>query len=342
MMNYLFRSTTRSFARTLGRILAYIAVGILIFILSHFINIASVDALSTAFAPDIGYSLINNGVYNYPLTVENLQYFIKFSNPNVQVNIQSPFFIEFPITNIPDYQTYDYVYLYGYSTISIDSAVGGACTAINASSSSFPKNSSNTSSLIPFAFKCTTAGSSVYFRFYGHIGNSDSINFSPVFYLANRVQLSTDAVAGSTEEAILKQTEIMKEQIEKVEKQQEEINNTLKDDKVDDAQNSANSFFDNFDDKDYGLSDIITMPLTFINKITSATCSPLKLPLPFVDTNAELPCVRSLFKQHYPQILTIYQTITFGIIAYWVCINIFRMVKNFKDPDNDEIEVLDL
>lgn len=30
MFNYLFKSTTRSFARTLGRILAYIVIGALI------------------------------------------------------------------------------------------------------------------------------------------------------------------------------------------------------------------------------------------------------------------------------------------------------------------------
>lgn len=120
------------------------------------------------------------------------------------------------------------------------------------------------------------------------------------------------------------------------------IDNTIKDDNIDDAQNSANDFFGNFDNNDYGLSDIVKMPLDFINKITSATCTPLSFPLPFVDTNVTLPCMYSIYETHFGDILSVYQTITFGMVAYWVCINIFRMVKNFKNPDSDEVEVLDL
>jgi len=122
----------------------------------------------------------------------------------------------------------------------------------------------------------------------------------------------------------------------------DDLNNNLTDDNVDGAINSGNDFFDNFKDEDYGFSDIVKMPLTFINKITSSTCTPLTFPLPFVDTNVELPCMMPIYRNYFGNILTIYQTITFGMVAYWVCINFFRMVKNFKNPDNDEIEVLDL
>lgn len=119
-------------------------------------------------------------------------------------------------------------------------------------------------------------------------------------------------------------------------------NELLEDDNVDGAQSSANDFFTNFDNKDYGLSDIVSMPLTFINKMTSATCAPLKVPLPFVDTDLTLPCMYDIYQKHFGSILSIYQTITFGMIAYFICLDIFRMVKNFRDPDKDNIEVLDL
>lgn len=107
------------------------------------------------------------------------------------------------------------------------------------------------------------------------------------------------------------------------------------------ASSSSSSFFEGFEDNDYGLSDIITMPLSMIKNITSATCTPLSFPLPFVNKNATLPCMTEVYSQFGP-VLSIYQTITFGMIAYWVCVNIFATVKSFKDPDRDEIEVVDL
>lgn len=101
-------------------------------------------------------------------------------------------------------------------------------------------------------------------------------------------------------------------------------------------------FFEGFENNNYGISDIVSMPLVYIGKITTSTCTPLVLPLPFVEKNATLPCMNQLYREHFGSFLTLYQTITFGLIAYWVCINIFAMVRNFKNPDNDRIEVMDL
>lgn len=130
----------------------------------------------------------------------------------------------------------------------------------------------------------------------------------------------------------------IKENTEETKKQTEAI----KDSNTNDAISSSNGFFKDFTSDDFGLSDIVTMPLSFINGMSSSQCYSLNLPLPFVKQNAELPCMTSIYKQHFGSFLTIYQTITTGFIAYWVCINIFRLVQNFKNPDNDEVEVLDL
>lgn len=114
----------------------------------------------------------------------------------------------------------------------------------------------------------------------------------------------------------------------------------MEDDNVDSS--ATGGFFDDFDDGgDYGLSDIIIMPLNTIKNITNSTCTPLKFPLPFVNQEMELPCMTDIYSQFGP-ILAIYQTITFGMIAYWVCVNLYGMVRNFKNPDSDEIEVVDL
>lgn len=118
--------------------------------------------------------------------------------------------------------------------------------------------------------------------------------------------------------------------------------NTIKSDDTTGANSQASSFFNDFQNNNFGLSDVITMPLTFINGLSDSTCYDLDLPLPFVNKNAKLPCMTSVYQTHFGSFLTLYQVITTGLIAYWVCINIFKLVKNFKDPDNYEVEVMDL
>lgn len=129
---------------------------------------------------------------------------------------------------------------------------------------------------------------------------------------------------------------------EETNKELGELNDNITDDSVSDATDTANGFFDNFEDNDFGLSDIISIPLNTINQITSNSCIELSLNIPFVNKTLTLPCMNTIYKNYFGSFLTIYQTITFGIIAYWVCIQIYAMVKGFKDPNKDEIEVLDL
>lgn len=142
-----------------------------------------------------------------------------------------------------------------------------------------------------------------------------------------------------------KQTEEQKKQTEELKKQTEEQKkqtDTIKDSDTSDASNSANSFFDGFEDNNYGLSDIVTMPLEFIKGMSSSTCNSLEFPVPFVNQNVKLACMSSIYKKHFSAFLSLYQVITTGLIAYWCCVNMFRLVQNFKNPDNDEVEVLDL
>ena len=121
-----------------------------------------------------------------------------------------------------------------------------------------------------------------------------------------------------------------------------DLNENINNDNTDEATNEASEFFSTFQTDTFGLTSIITAPLTLIQSITSTTCSPLGLPLPYVDKTLNLPCLSSIYEEYFGVFLDIYQTITFGIVAYWVCVRIFNLVKDFKNPDHDEIEVLDL
>lgn len=151
-----------------------------------------------------------------------------------------------------------------------------------------------------------------------------------------------DTVEQAVEEVKKAQSETLTEQ-KKTNEELKKTNDTLTDDDVGDSTNKANEFFSGFTTDTFGLTSIITAPLELIASITSSTCSPLGLKVPFLDNKTlNLPCMSSIYSQYFGSFLTIYQTITFGIIAYWVCVRIFALVKDFKNPDTDKVEVLDL
>lgn len=121
------------------------------------------------------------------------------------------------------------------------------------------------------------------------------------------------------------------------------MNDTLNNDDTSGATGEASDFFSSFSTETFGLTSIITAPLNLIQSLTSSTCTALHIPLPYLDNKyIDLPCMTSIYQSTFGSFFTMYQTITFGIIAYWVCVRVFNQVKDFKNPEHDEIEVLDL
>lgn len=146
----------------------------------------------------------------------------------------------------------------------------------------------------------------------------------------------------ATEEAINNQTIIIKEGQDKINDSINDTNDTLKDDNVDESLSKADSFFNDFTTNTHGLTGIITAPLNAIQSLTSKSCSPLVLPLPFVDKNLTLPCMRQIYTDNFGSFMNLYDIIIIGITSYWVMVRIFTLVKDFKNPDHDEVEVVDL
>lgn len=130
--------------------------------------------------------------------------------------------------------------------------------------------------------------------------------------------------------------------IDKVNKEISDLNDNITNNDTTESSNEANNFFSGFTTDTYGLTSVITAPLTLIGNITSSQCSPLPLQAPFINQTINLPCFDTIYSQHFGSFYEIYQLVTFGLIAYWVCIKIFNLVKDFKNPDHDEIEVMDL
>lgn len=162
-------------------------------------------------------------------------------------------------------------------------------------------------------------------------------------YLALSIGYSLSNYYDNINDAINNMTDKITQEQDKTNQKLDDLNNSITNDNVDTSINKANDFFSGFTTDTFGLTSIITSPLNLIASITSSSCSPLPLQVPFLEnTTFNLPCMSSIYQDYFGSFLTIYQTITFGITAYWVCIKIFALVKSFKDPESDKIEVLDL
>lgn len=119
------------------------------------------------------------------------------------------------------------------------------------------------------------------------------------------------------------------------------INNSINNSDVSGAGDTAGGFFNNFTTDTHGLTAIITAPLNTIKLLLNTSCEVLVLPLPFVSKTVELPCMATVYGQFEP-FYSLYQVITYGFVAYWICVRLFNLVKDFKNPEHDEVEVMDL
>lgn len=181
--------------------------------------------------------------------------------------------------------------------------------------------------------------------FYKTNGSSYTTISIPYTFIYGVLGADLDEVESSqlnNQQTIIDQNQSNIDNSNKTNEKLDDINSSLNDSNVDGASGSANDFFSNFENNDYGLSDIITIPLETISKISSGTCSPINAKLPYIDKTITLPCLNDVYEEKFPTFLLFYNIIMYGFISYWVVVQVYAMVKGFKDPDNDKIEVVDL
>ncbi len=124
-----------------------------------------------------------------------------------------------------------------------------------------------------------------------------------------------------------------------------DIKDSINNDNVDDATSNASGLFNNFENTDFGLTGIITAPLNLIKSMSSATCKPMKFSTdtgPFKNVEFSLPCLRDKYEEYFGSAFALYQMITFGIIAYKICVDLLGWVRSFRNPNEDRIEVVNL
>lgn len=215
----------------------------------------------------------------------------------------------------------------------------------------FTANASAESVLIPFNANISTSLRSIYLLGYNieQLGQNDLVTNSSLNSAIANSGLATASSVSSVQNSVNQvqqevqgTTNAIDNQTQQQQANHEETMDTITDSNTSESTNSASSFFSNFNTNTHGLTGIITAPLTAIQSLSSKTCSPLVLPLPFVNENLTLPCMRTIYDSYFGDFMRIYDIITLGIISYWVMVRIFAMVKDFKNPEHDEIEVVDL
>jgi len=389
------RTIFRSFNRNIGRILAYIAVGLIITLLSNFLNIGIVQAsisdsiiFNDAFGTNLdigdyfrdmdrgvdyyaslrtgnGYSNSENG---YTLKYSYISSDINFTTGTKGIGISQCglSFVKDNYYSVNFYyitREYKYVHnLYSHNKIGLahswrtalgDMSIVPLATSSGANILQIAPNLYLQINSVTFKADKTASCVAIPTNYNGGGLKSQDLEFVgyTTAYQGTEPPSNAEVISKIQSESskIQQNIDSMKEQQEQTNQKLDETNqnlenidDTLNNSDVSGASGSADDFFGSFDDKDYGLSDIITLPLATIKKITNTTCSPLSITLPFVNYPLSLPCMLNIYHQYFNPVLTIYQTITTGLIGYWVCVNIFKLVKNFKDPESDQIEVLDL
>lgn len=170
---------------------------------------------------------------------------------------------------------------------------------------------------------------------YWNIGNVNILTSSYVSYDTSTQQ----AIESSTTTIINNNNENTQNIIDSV----HGLADGIHDNDTSEATSEASDFFSNFSTNTHGLTSIITAPLNTITSLTSSTCTPLHIPIPYLTNKyLDLPCMRAVYVENFGSFMTLYDVITLGIVSYWILVRIFALVKDIKNPEHDEIEVVDL
>lgn len=121
-----------------------------------------------------------------------------------------------------------------------------------------------------------------------------------------------------------------------------DTNDTIKDDNVEGSTSQGSSFFNNFYSGDVGsLTDIISLPLDYISHLNDS-CSSFVIPAGHLG-NITIPCLSSIWSNtSFANVINIASVLINGFICYKLLVNLFYFFKDLKDPDNDNVEVMNL
>lgn len=370
-MKKIINWTIGSFLRTLFRIVAYLIVGSIIAILCNKIGInlfidvnASTATNWSQGLPNIsrgefyrctGNNCTNIGLNDNGLTLEDTSIRRLFSTNNI--NFDRPVIFQFPTGTLKsDYLYLGEVYICGsknYSDSSYTIFSAPYSTPMISNSNQIAINYMGLGSRpgadsADCSFKLCRLYSGLFVP--NEVSTWASLKLNPnkaindmhfaIFsYNVRELGIYTDAIKSIIENS----NGSVVEAVDKITAEAKKTNDTLNDTDVTDSTNQASDFFNKFDSGDTGsLMNLISLPLKFLNRLNSS-CKAVNLPIPHF-TNINLPCMSTIYNQNndFKPVFDIIRLIINGLICYKCLRSLIYFINELKDPEKDNLEVLDL
>lgn len=109
--------------------------------------------------------------------------------------------------------------------------------------------------------------------------------------------------------------------------------------------NTGNDFFDSESlSGQEDLLSLVELPLEFLENLANSTCSPMSFNFRYGNhtQNITFPCMSSTYRTYAPDIFTLYQTITTGLICYYCIMSMIHTTTKVLDPEKAHLETVDL
>ena len=228
---------------------------------------------------------------------------------------------------------------YSYDYFDVKLVNGTVFSGVYSVTYFFVPNQDNIALAVPFgtnSYKCGT----YYFAGYKlmNLGPANNLKSSDIQSIINNSGLAT----ASSQNEIKSSLNQVRQQVTELNNSIDNVNDTLNDDNVDGANSQVDDLLDNdnFNDST-GIQSIINAPLNFINSLSN-TCSPINVTIPYIDKSLQIPCIKQELNNHIPLIVPVLSIAINGFIVYRILLDLVRIIKNSRNPDDDRIEVLDL
>ena len=287
------------------------------------------------------YVLVGDSSYidkNYT-SITSTNDFIKF-NLNSDL-LYSVAVLQFYINNNYNFNN-EYLIISGYyyNAFGLESSLSNGVLKIESSDfSTFCENNTNGVLLnsdanvywTPFSFRCymgdTQITTNSYFKFYIFFNNATRTEArSNNLYLFNHLYSSLNPNNDNEVKSAVS-----------------DIQSTINSDNVEESNSSATDYFNNFDSGDTGsLMNLVSLPLKFLGNLNNS-CTPIILNTGYLGT-INLPCLSSYLYNYsdFAGLFNIISLVLNGLIMYGCIKSIINCVSKLKNPDNDEVEVMDL
>lgn len=110
---------------------------------------------------------------------------------------------------------------------------------------------------------------------------------------------------------------------------------------------SARQFSNYVIGNQFGLTAVITAPISFLSTLAAGDyeCTPLNIPFPYIADvqNITITCfTETVYEVYMPELLVVWQFIVTTIVLYYLSVKTLQIVKRSHDPDDDKIEVMKL